>query len=236
MRVGTDGVLLGAWAGEDWPTDLPLKCLDVGTGTGLITLMLAQRFPQAAIWGIEIEKTAAEQAKRNAASSPFSRQIQILSGNFLEQSQDQYSVGEGFDLIVSNPPFFKSSLHAPDKKRTLARHEDELPLEALMSQAARLLHANGRLALITPFDRLKDLRMYAASCRMCPTKLIPIRTRPHKLPKRLLSEWRHTDMNIDLPPLEDTLIIEPEAGYYSPEYVRLTSPFYTTSLRILAGG
>lgn len=237
MRVGTDGVLLGAWAGECCATDASLRCLDVGSGTGLVALMLAQRFSQARIEGVEIEPTAADCARSNAAASPFSERVNIHAGDFLAPSFLSTVPASGYDLIVSNPPYFRASLHAPDRQRTVARHEGDLTLEKLMEQAARLLGPNGLLALVTPYDRLGDLRMYAASSRLTPTRLTEVRTLPHKQPKRLLSEWRHADTAIDMPPLvSDTLIIHPAAGYYSPEYARLTGAFYTTSLRILATG
>ncbi|KGN74541.1 SAM-dependent methlyltransferase [Porphyromonas gulae] len=236
MRVGTDGVLLGAWAGGDAAGSMPRHCLDIGTGTGLIALMMAQRFPQARVQGIEIDTAAAECARANAAASPFSDRIAIASGDILDSSLESLIGNQRFDLIASNPPFFKSSLHAPDRQRTMARHEETLPLEKLICRASELLSPQGRLALITPHDRLKDLRLYAATYRLVPSRLTEVHTLPHKGPKRLLSEWRPADTAIDRSPLSDTLIIHPATGYYSPEYVRLTEPFYTTSFRILAVG
>lgn len=160
----------------------------------------------------------------------------IASGDILDSSLESLIGNQRFDLIVSNPPFFKSSMHAPDRQRTMARHEETLPLEKLICRASELLSPQGRLALITPRDRLKDLRLYAATYRLVSSRLTEVRTLPHKEPKRLLSEWRPADTAIDRSPFTDTLIIHPATGYHSPEYVRLTEPFYTTSFRILAVG
>ena len=112
MKVGTDGTLLGAWA--QVPTE-SARILDIGTGTGLIALMLAQRFPQASVLGIDIDQDAVCQAKENVENSPFASRIKIEHANVMD-----YNNEEGFDAIVSNPPYFVDALTCPDQQRTIA--------------------------------------------------------------------------------------------------------------------
>jgi tRNA1Val (adenine37-N6)-methyltransferase len=120
MKVGTDGVLLGAWAPGG------KRILDVGSGTGLISLMMAQRFPEAQVRGIDMDGEACEEAAENVAASPFADRVEIECCRL----QDYHSE-ESFDAIVSNPPFFLNSLKNPDSKRTMARHTDSLPFRDL---------------------------------------------------------------------------------------------------------
>ena len=123
MKVGTDGVLLGAWAPGG------KRILDVGSGTGLISLMMAQRFPEAQVLGIDMDGEACEEAAENVAASPFADRVEIECCRL----QDYHSA-ESFDAIVSNPPFFLNSLKNPDSKRTMARHTDSLPFRDLFRE------------------------------------------------------------------------------------------------------
>ena len=136
MKVGTDGVLLGAW------TQVPEKgqILDVGTGTGLIALMLAQRSPNTEILGVDIDADAVEQAIENTVASPWGARIQIMQMDFKYPTQLQ---GRMFDLIVSNPPFFKEKVFSNDSKRNMARSAELLPLETLFANAEPLLAEEG---------------------------------------------------------------------------------------------
>lgn len=140
MKVGTDGTLLGAWARGG------RRILDVGTGTGLIALMMAQRFRQACVTGIDIDADAVAQAAENVAASPFAQRISIVRSDVKDM--------EGlFDAIVSNPPYFVGSLHSPDRQRTMARHADTLPYRLLMQQAQRLLTDEGEMSVVVPTDQ-----------------------------------------------------------------------------------
>lgn len=145
MKVGTDGVLLGAWAGVR-PADR--RILDVGTGTGLIALMMAQRAPEALITGVDVEEVS--QARENAAASPWGGRVA-----FVQCPVQEFAPDERFDLIVSNPPFFVDSLTCPDEGRTTARHAVRLPFDQLRDAVVRLLAAEGRFAVILPTDEAR---------------------------------------------------------------------------------
>ena len=141
MKVGTDGVLLGAWA----DTHNATRILDIGTGTGLLALMLAQRAPHAEITAIEIDPAAVEQAAANAQNSPWGNRIRIIGGDF-----GKHIFKEKFDLIVSNPPYFCNSLKNPDEKRKTARHDDTLTQETLAKGIAEIIAKNGTACVIYP--------------------------------------------------------------------------------------
>ena len=139
MKVGTDGVLLGAWAEGG-------RCvLDIGTGTGLIALMLAQRYGDAAIEALEIDHAACLQAAENVADSPFSKQVRVIEG-----SLQTFVTDTRYDAIVSNPPFYAAALHAPDRRRALARQTESLPFAELIRHARALLAPGGTFSVIVP--------------------------------------------------------------------------------------
>jgi tRNA1Val (adenine37-N6)-methyltransferase len=181
MKVGTDGTLLGAWAGL-----LLLersRILDVGTGTGLIALMMAQRFPEAQVIGIDIDEEAVSQARENVAASPFADRIEILHEDFAEM--------EGtFDAIVSNPPYFADSLKSPDAQRTLARHANTLPYRLLMQQSWKLLSNEGELSVVVPADYKSRMEAEAALAGFFKSRECAVRTSPRKMPKRWLLAFR----------------------------------------------
>lgn len=145
MKVGTDGVLLGAWAAGG------RHILDIGTGTGLIALMMAQRFEGARICGIDMDDGACRQAMANVAGSPFAARIEICHSRL----QD-FSPSVTFDSIVSNPPFFTNSLKCPDARRSAARHADTLPFADLFRGVARLLDSDGVFSAVIPADAEGD--------------------------------------------------------------------------------
>lgn len=214
MKVGTDGVLLGAWT-QLRPTDR--RILDIGTGTGLIALMMAQRAPEAAITGIDIASVA--EARRNADASPWAERLTF------EQCPVQQFAGGPFDLIVSNPPFFVESLLCPDRGRTTARHTVELPFDELHAAVLRLLAPEGRFALVLPVGAADQ---FAALCAdtMQLIRRTEVRTTPRRAPKRVLMEWQRTQTEA-APCACTTLTIgtgEPEC--YTEEYRALTRDFY----------
>lgn len=178
MKVGTDGVLLGAWAGVR-PSDR--RILDIGTGTGLIALMLAQRAPAAQVTGIDIEEVG--QACENAAASLWSDRVTFVQGPV-----QTFAPGMRFDLIVSNPPFFVDSLTSPDAGRTTARHAVRLSFEELRDAVARLLAPGGRFALILPTT---EAERFAGLCRgvFALRRRTDVRTTPRRAPKRAMLEF-----------------------------------------------
>ena len=175
MKVGTDGVLLGAWV-EIRPADV--RILDIGTGTGLIALMLAQRAQKARIWGVDIDDVT--QARENAAISPWGERLEF------EQCPVQAFVpAEPFDLIVSNPPFFVDSLTCPDEGRTAARHAVHLPFEELCDAVLRLLSPGGRFAVIFPSTEVERFLAVCAGKLML-IRRTDVRTTPGRPAKRVL--------------------------------------------------
>ena len=181
MKVGTDGTLLGAWASA--PSEA-CRILDIGTGTGLIALMMAQRFPEAQVVGIDIDRLAACQARENVMVSPFSDRISIVEGNVSD-----YHTDERFDVIVSNPPFFEYSLECPDRQRTMARHTSSLTFKTLFQSVNRLLSEAGRFSLIIPSDHRSRLESEAAVAAFFVTRICSVRTTPQKPVKRYLLEF-----------------------------------------------
>lgn len=216
MKVGTDAVLLGAWA----DTSFCRNILDIGTGTGIIALMLAQR-SQATVEAIDIDKEACVQATENAAASPYTERIKVVHASCADFAASNQQ--KRYDLIVSNPPYFINSLKCPDNKRTMARHTDTLLLSDLIREAQTLLSPSGRIALVLPYERLEEVKALASAnhlyiCRQ--TDVIPT---PGAAPKRLLVELSTTEENIKN---RDTLTIEEARHQYTPEYIALTKEFY----------
>jgi tRNA1Val (adenine37-N6)-methyltransferase len=213
MKVGTDGVLLGAWT----KTGDARRILDVGTGTGLIALMLAQK-TNAPIDAIDIDESACRQAYENVAASPFSGQIRIIHSSFVD-----FQPTEKYDLIVSNPPYFSQSLKSPDDKRTIARHDGHLLLHDLIAGGKKLLSESGRIALVLPVEqdrKLTGILTQNQLYRIRQTNLIPVAN--GKI-KRILIELSSTP-DPDYAP--EYLAIEIERHKYTKEYEELTRDFY----------
>ena len=216
MKVGTDGVLLGAWTGIESCN----RILDIGTGTGLIAMMLAQR-SKAVIDAIDIDAEACLQAQENAESSPFAERIKIRHSALSDFAQTDTGL---YDLIVSNPPYFVDSLKCPDQKRNTARHTDTLTLEDLLQDSRKLLAPQGRIALIRPYDqkeRLTDCIRTQHLFLSKETSVIPV---PGAEPKRLLAEL--TAEPPVFPTFSSQLTIEIARHQYTDEYVSLTKDFY----------
>ena len=179
MKVGSDGVMLGAWAkGGN-------RILDVGTGTGLIALMMSQRFPNAEVLAIDISEDAFAQAGRNVANSKFADRIEVRHISF----QD-LSVANRFDAIVTNPPFFIDSLKNPNQTRNLARHTDMLSYSDLFHSAKRLLTNEGCLSAIIPSDYKDRFVQEASICGFFISRMYGIKTVERKPVKRYLLEFK----------------------------------------------
>ena len=217
MKIGTDGVLLGAWAPI---THQPFSILDIGTGTGIIALMLAQRSNAAQIDALEIEENAYEQATDNFENSPWNERLFCFHAGldeFMEEPEDEY------DLIVSNPPFYAEDYKTNDEQRDLARFQDALPFEDLIEAADLLLSENGILAVIIPFKEEKRFLALANEFELYPTHITRVKgTLTAEIKRSLLALSRN---KIDTP-LIDELIIEIGRHEYTPEYIALTQEFY----------
>ena len=192
MKVGTDGVLLGAWATGG------SSVLDVGTGTGIIALMMAQRCPQARVTALDIDEGAARQALQNVAQSPFADRIEVLQKSMQEfDGANETNRANGtnrsngtYDAIVSNPPFFIDSLNAPDRQRNIARHAETLTYGQLMQAAWRLLADEGELSVVVPFDYRQRMEDEATFVGFFPSRVCAVRTSARKPAKRFLLAFR----------------------------------------------
>lgn len=214
MKVGTDGVLLGAWTPVD---PRPGHIADVGAGSGLIALMMAQRVPDASVTALEIDPAAAGEAERNVAASPWAGRITVECGDFLT-----WSPPCRYDLIVSNPPFFTESLHSPDPRRSLARHEGGLSPQSLIERAAGMLAPGGRLAMITPATGADEVEWLAALHRLSVCRRTEVSPRSGRAPIRILWELSVADGVAERSHLD----LRDAAGAYTAEYVRLVDDFY----------
>ncbi len=203
MKVGTDGVLLGAWANGG------KRVLDAGTGTGIIALMMAQRYPNAVVTAIDIDEGAVKQAQQNVAQSPFSQQITVLH-NTLQEHQGEY------DAIISNPPFFIDSLAGPDEQRNVARHTQTLTYTELMQAAWRLLSDEGELSVVVPFDYRKRMEDEAIFVGFFPSKVCAVKTTERKPAKRYLLSFKKHPCRCE----QEQLTIGSE------RYQELTKEFY----------
>ena len=220
MKVGTDGVLLGAW------TPLPEPCrrvLDIGTGSGLIALMLAQRLPSSTVLAIDVDEAAVAQAAENFQSSPWAERLQA------EHVALQDLQAEPFDLIVSNPPYFVDSLKNPDAQRRAARHTDSLSYEQLQSCSAQLLTEGGTLAVILPAEAETPFLALAGQQGLTPYKITRVHTRANKPAKRVLLALRKQRISpISLiSPISSLLVLQDESGApRSAAYEELCREFY----------
>ncbi len=214
MKVGTDGVLLGAWVNV-----LGENVLDVGTGTGLISLMMAQRNDKVVIDAIDIDGDAVSQAKDNIYNSPFGNRIKCWNASLQEFSS---KVEKRYDVIVSNPPFFVQSLKSPNKERSLARHTDSLPIEDLIGLSASLLSQTGRISFIYPYDYKAELMKLAEEHNLSVSRITNVLPTFDSVPKRILIELAKEEVL----PTENDLIIEKERHVYSEGFTSLLKDFY----------
>lgn len=215
MKVGTDGTLLGAWA---LASAGPCRVLDVGTGTGLIVLMMAQRYPEAQAIAIDIDEKAVFQAQENVQVSPFADRIQVFQADV-----QTFEDSEKFDSIVCNPPFFEDSLVCPDPQRTEARHTISLGYRQLMESAFRLLKDDGRFSVIIPTDSRSRLESEAHLRGFFISRLCSVQTTPKKSPKRYMIEFTKQPVNeIDI----TNGILELSPQIKSDWYRELTQDFY----------
>lgn len=183
MKVGTDGVLLGAWAqgGE--------RILDVGTGTGVIALMMAQRFPNSLVTALDIDEGAVKQAGENMSRSPFAERVRVMHGKVQELGRVKDLQGT-FDAVVSNPPFFINALNAPDAQRNMARHANTLTYAELMLAAWHLLIAEGELSVVVPFNYKRRMEDEATFRGFFSSRVCAVRTVDGKPARRYLLSFR----------------------------------------------
>lgn len=220
MKIGTDGILLGAWA----QAERPGRILDIGTGTGLIALMMAQRFLSAIVDAVEIEPNAAEQAARSFSVSPWPKRLHLY-----HQSIQSFSASglpdKVYSLIVSNPPWFVDSLKSNESSRNLARHTDSLGHEDLLNSVRLLLHRSGRFAVVLPFDESTSFVHSAHERNLFCRRQCLIRSKPGLSPNRILLEFE--TVPAESPVILQELTIENEQHHdYTESFRLLTRDFY----------
>ena len=217
MKVGTDGVLLGAWT----PVAGARTILDVGTGTGLIALMLAQRAAGALIHAVELDAESARQAAENVAASPWADRVAVFQGDFQSFAQNALLP---YDLIVSNPPFFHGDLKSPKAGRNRVRHTDTLPYGDLLCGVERLLAPGGRLCVILPEGEGRDFQQIATSFGLFVTRIQEVFGRPGKPVERVLMQLERESK-----PLQRASVLfvqDDTSGVRSVAYQEMTSDFY----------
>lgn len=216
MKIGTDGVLIGAWTPL---INNPFNVLDIGAGTGILSLMLAQRSNAEQIDAIEIDEDAYEQCVENFEASPWGDKLFCFHAGldeFVDEPEDEY------DLIISNPPFYTDDYKSDNTSRDLARFEDALPFEELIEAAALLLSDNGIFSVIIPF---KEEERFVAMCKeldLFPLKITHVKGTPTSEIKRSLLAFCRMEQT----PLIDELVIEVSRHNYTLEYIDLTKEFY----------
>ncbi|MDN3678136.1 methyltransferase [Flavobacterium paronense] len=216
MKIGTDGVLLGAWCPID---NHPFSVLDIGAGTGILSLMLAQRSNAEQIDAIEIDENAFEQTVENFESSLWSDRLFCFHAGldeFIDEPEDEY------DIIISNPPFYTEDYKTENEQRDLARFADALPFEDLIEAAHLLLSENGIFAVIIPFKEEEKFIALANHFELYPFKISRVKGTPTAEIKRSLLAFSRVSKETSI----DELIIETTRHQYTEDYITLTKNFY----------
>ncbi|MFT6716357.1 MAG: tRNA1Val (adenine37-N6)-methyltransferase [Saprospiraceae bacterium] len=226
MKIGVDGVLLGAWIQDESPANI----LDVGTGSGLIALMMAQKFPKAIIHAVEIESDAIKQASKNFINSPFDNQFITHEIDFLRVDKllsNDKNTAVKFDIIVANLPYFDDGGSFIDSKRDLARSSKHLPLETFFIRSIALLENQGSMYFIYPNNETDHIKELADQVGFQIDTIVQIQGNPDTTVKRCLykaSKWEPST-NYRAPE-NQLLVIEIERGKYTKEYKELCKDFY----------
>lgn len=216
MKVGTDGVLLGAWTSVD---NNPTTVLDIGAGTGLLALMLAQRTGAETIDALEIDDSAYEQCVENFEASFWGDRLFCYHAGLDEFCTE---VDDTYDLIISNPPFYSENVSSGNVSRDIARQNSSLPYEELLRCASELLAEKGILSIIVPFKEEQSLLQIGKSLGLYPKRITWVKGNPASEIKRSLLEFTFQETEVS----EDELTIETNRHIYTSEYRELTKDFY----------
>lgn len=216
QKVGTDAMVLGALVNHENPSSI----LDVGTGCGVIALMLAQNYPKAKVTGLDIDEKAVLQAQTNFQNSHFPNEFEALHQNFLE-----YNPSQKFDLIISNPPYFNTKMPSIDQQRSLARHENSMSLQDLINHSESLLTENGVLWMIVPSERGEALINGDLNLKL--SQRIKVYGKPNRHVRDILV-FTQTQNEIDYHLSE--LTIRDDINQYTEQYIALTLEFHYNKL------
>ncbi len=225
MKIGTDGVLLGAWASIEHN---PNSILDIGTGTGVIALMIAQRSNAECIDAIEIDDAAYEQCMENFENSPWSDRLFCYHASIKEFADE---IEEKYDLIISNPPFYSPTLASPSlpkrenlpyNARRTARFNDAMPFNHLIESVSKLLSNEGRFSVIIPFKEEGLFIALASKVNLFPNRILRVKGNPNTEIKRSLLEFSFCESDVKT----DELIIETTRHKYTQEYINITKDYY----------
>jgi len=216
MKIGTDAVLLGAWTSLK---NNPFSVLDIGAGTGVLSLMLAQRSKAQLIDAIEIDDSAYEQCVNNFENSPWSDRLFCYHASLDEFANE---IEQQYDLIISNPPFYSEDYKTTNEQRDLARFSEALPFDHLLESISKLLSEDGVFSVIIPFKEETKFITLALEFKLFPNRMLHVKGNPLSDIKRSLLEFSFTKSNIKI----DTLIIETERHQYTQNYIDLTKDFY----------
>jgi tRNA1Val (adenine37-N6)-methyltransferase len=226
MKVGTDGIVLGSWT----PIRDARKILDAGAGNGYVGIMLLQRaLPDSHLFGVELDEEAADQCTKNYRNQPFPHETTAWQGPIQKASKQIPNAAASFDLMVSNPPFFRNKPKSPNRARNLARHDDTMPMGELAKSAWDLLRPGGRLCTIWPSDREEEWNQWGLGMGFQCTQTTLVQTMRHLDPKRILTEW--TKPSLDSRDsqaciLRDQLTLEGSATLdFTSEYLEIVRPY-----------
>jgi tRNA1Val (adenine37-N6)-methyltransferase len=223
MKVSTDACIFGAWAAQKI-TKLSLsspRILDIGTGTGLLSLMIAQQITNFSITAIEIDEAAALQAKENFNKSPWNEHLHLKQADI-----NFFSTDTQFDVIISNPPFYERDLLANTPAKNQAFHDSSLTLSTLLIASLKLLKPQGYIFLILPMTRKEDLVKYCLSMGISITTCCEVKPSPHKRISRILVECRKEKEVHPMKNLTTSLVIQGNNNGYSPEAFALLKDYY----------
>ena len=216
MKIGTDGVLLGAWTTLE---NHPNTVLDIGAGTGVIALLLAQRSTAQTIDAIELDENAYEQCVKNFEASQWADRLFCYHASF---EAFYTEMDEDYDLIVSNPPFYSEEVSSGNAARDQARQNSALPFEQLFKGVAQLLSSTGIFSLIAPYEIEGELVSLAAESQLFPSRILRVKGNRNAPLKRTLLEFSYFKKEVE----EKELVIETERHQFTAEYIDLTKDFY----------
>ena len=216
MKIGTDSVLLGSWTRL---SEFTSSVLDIGAGTGILSLMLAQRCPAEIIDAVEIDPQSHAQCVENFENSDWADRLFCYHASFDEFYQE---IDDTYEVIIANPPFFENHFNSGDPKRDTARFNDVLPYETLIYGVSKLLSKKGRFNVVIPFDQKTRFHEISRAHGLFPSRILNVKGTPNSPFKRCLVEYSFNEESID----ENSLVIEVSRHNYTPEYTALTKNFY----------